>query len=81
MTYPEGRRAQGAEMGRGAARGYDDLSDVGRVAWARAFAKELARRESGDPQEAEKVMETISVLAFTLLAEFTKVSNALPLGT
>ena len=80
MTYPEGHRAQGAEMGRAAARKYDDLSDVGRMAWARSFAKELARVESDDQQESEMVMETISVLVFTLLAEFTKVSNALPLG-
>ena len=80
MTYPEGHRAQGAEMGRAAAREYDNLSNVGRMAWARSFAKELARVESDDQQESEMVMETISVLAFTLLAEFTKVSNALPLG-
>ena len=68
-------------MGRAAAREYDNLSNVGRMAWARSFAKELALVESDDQQESEMVMETISVLAFTLLAEFTKVSNALPLGT
>lgn len=80
MTYPEGHRAQGAEMGRCAAREYDNLSDVGQMAWARSFARELARVESDDQQESEMVMETMSVLTFALLAELTKVSNALPLG-
>ena len=80
MTYPEGHRTQGAEKGRAAAREYDNLSDVGQMAWARSFARELARVESDDLQESEMVMETISILAFTLLAELTKVSNALPLG-
>jgi hypothetical protein len=80
MNYPEGHRAQGAEMGRAAAREYDSLSDVGQMAWARSFARELARVESDDLQESEMVMETISILAATLLAEFAKVSNALPLG-
>lgn len=80
MTYPDGHRAKGVEQGRAAARAYDDLSDVGRAAWARAFAEELARRELGDQLEGEMVLETISLLIATLMAEFIEVSNALPLG-